>query len=93
MVPPLEPILSDDDAETSDSENVASRHSKSSESGDDDTGSGSESECGNVGEGSGVERGDDTSLGSESDFDNGAGGDSAPLAALSRKRMMRASRA
>ncbi|XP_028078521.1 uncharacterized protein LOC114280335 [Camellia sinensis] len=40
---PSEPILSDDDAETSKTEEAASQHSESSESRDDNVGSGSES--------------------------------------------------
>ncbi|GMP94471.1 hypothetical protein CsSME_00043924 [Camellia sinensis var. sinensis] len=90
---PPEPVLSDDIAETSDFEEVACRHSESSESGDDDTGSGSESGGDDARESSGAESGDDIGSGSESDFDSGADGDSAPKFSHSMKRTKMASRA
>ncbi|XP_028091054.1 RNA polymerase II-associated factor 1 homolog [Camellia sinensis] len=91
---PSESILSDDDVETSDSEEAASQHSKSSESGND-VGSGSENRGDDAEEGSGAESEDDasSSSGSESASDNGADGDSAPESSPPGKRTKRASRA
>ncbi|XP_028077299.1 uncharacterized protein LOC114279273 [Camellia sinensis] len=79
---PSEPILSDDDAETSDFEEGASQHSESSESEDDD-----------AEEGTGAKSGDDAGSGSGSDSDNDADRDSAPESSPLRKRTKRASRA
>ncbi|XP_028060208.1 uncharacterized protein LOC114263818 [Camellia sinensis] len=89
---PPEPILSDDNAETSDSGEAVSRHSKSSESRDD--GASSSFESGDVAEeGSGAESGDDadSSSGSETDSNSDVDGDSAPKSSPPRKRMKRAS--
>ncbi|GMP69064.1 hypothetical protein CsSME_00028460 [Camellia sinensis var. sinensis] len=88
---PSEPILSDDDAEMSDSKEAASQHSESSESGDDDTGSGSESR-GDAEASSEVEGGDGSGSYFGPDSDSGANGDSAPESPP-RKRTKRASRA
>lgn len=89
---PSEPILSDDDAEMSDSEEAVSQHSESSESGDDDTGSGFES-GGDAEASSKAKSGDDTGSGSGLDSNNCADGDNAPESSLLRKRTKRASRA
>ncbi|GMQ08838.1 hypothetical protein CsSME_00052403 [Camellia sinensis var. sinensis] len=92
---PPEPILSDVDAETSDSKEATSQHSESSESGDDDTGSGSESGGNDVEMGSGAESGDDvgSGSGSETDSDSGADRDSALESSPPRKRTKRTKRA
>lgn len=92
---PPELILSDDDAKTSDSGEVARQHSELFESGDNDTGSNSESGSDDAETGSGAESGDDvdSGSGSETDSDNSVDGDSAPESSPSRKRMKRASQA
>ncbi|GMP94382.1 hypothetical protein CsSME_00043854 [Camellia sinensis var. sinensis] len=87
-----EPILSDDNTETSDSEEAVSQHSKSSESGDD---AGSSCECGgdDTEVGSGVESGDNvgSGSGSKTDLDSGTDEDSALESSLPRKRTKRTS--
>lgn len=89
---PSEPILSDDDAETNDSEETVSRHSESFESGDDDTNSGAESRSDDAAS-SEAESGDDTGSGSKSNSYSSADGDSAPESSPLRKRTKRASQA
>lgn len=89
---PSKPILSGDDAKTSDSEEAMSQHLNSFESESDDADSGFES-GGDAEESSKAESDDDTSSGSGSNSDNGAGGDSAPESSPPKKRMKRASRA
>lgn len=89
---PSEPILSDDDAETSEAKEVTSQHSKSSESGGDDADSCSESEDVDVEEGFEAESGDGSGSDSDPDSDSGADGDSATESAPPRKRTKKASR-
>lgn len=81
---PSEPILSDEDAETSDSEEASSQHSDSSESGSDDAGLGSEN-GGDAKSSSEAESGDDAGSGSYPGSDSGADGDSAPESSPPRK--------
>ncbi|XP_028064950.1 uncharacterized protein LOC114268050 isoform X1 [Camellia sinensis] len=82
---PSEPILGDDDDETSEEAEIASRQSEPSDGGGDNAGSDSAvSEAGEVEEGSGL-RSDPAS-------DSGANGDDALESTRSRKRTKRASR-
>ncbi|GMP26358.1 hypothetical protein CsSME_00002828 [Camellia sinensis var. sinensis] len=92
---PLEPILSDDDNETSETEEAVGQHTESSESGDDDTGSGSVSGDADAEEGSEAEGDNDSGSGSDSasGSDSSADGDSSTESSPSRKRTKRASRA
>ncbi|GMQ04501.1 hypothetical protein CsSME_00049897 [Camellia sinensis var. sinensis] len=83
---PLKPVLSDDNAETSGSEEAVSPQPESSESGHD---SGSRS-GGDDESGSGADIGDDSSSSSASESDNGADGDSSE--SPPKKRTKRASR-
>ncbi|XP_028070784.1 uncharacterized protein LOC114273212 [Camellia sinensis] len=83
---PSEPILSDDEAETSEAEEVASQHAESSESGDDDTGSGSESMSAKAKEGSEAESGDGSSSDSNPDLDSGVDGDNTAESSPLKKR-------
>jgi len=89
---PSEPILSDDDAETSGSKEAVSPQSKSFESGDDGD-FGSESGDADAEVGSERESEDGTGSDSSSDSDSGANEDSAPKSLPSRKKTKRASRA
>lgn len=88
---PSEPVLSDDDAKTSDSKEAVNQHSESFESGYDDAGSGSESGD-DAKAGFETGSGDDIGSSSESNSDSGADGDNAPESSP-RKRTKRASRA
>ncbi|XP_028061250.1 uncharacterized protein LOC114264755 [Camellia sinensis] len=89
---PSEPILSDNDAETSEAREAGSQHFESSESGDNDAGSGSESGDADAEEGSKAESGDGSGLDSDLDSDSYADRDSAAEFAPPRKRTKKASR-